>query len=106
MTRDEAKRVAEWAAAHDAALTEFQSRVKRKQIIIAAFTSHRKPTCSISVKHEAFDNYGNPRTFDMTVPARMAQEWLMIDIANQIDAARAKALRAGVSPELLVEKTS
>jgi hypothetical protein len=103
MTRDDAKRTAEWAAAYDKALSNFHDRVMRKATIIKAFAAHDKPTCTISVKHNARDTYGTVREFDLGVPARMAQEWLMIDIAGQIDRARSAALRAGVPPELLVE---
>ena len=103
MTRDDAKRAAEWAAAYDKALAHFRDRVMRKATIIKAFAADNKPTCTISVKHEARDQYGNSREFDLGVPARMAQEWLMIDIADQIAKARSAAIRAGVPPELLVE---
>lgn len=103
MTRDEAKAAAAWAEAHDKALSHYRNRLRRRDVIRQAFSDHEKPDCTISVKHRAFDNYGNPRTFDLSVPASMARDWLLTDIAQQIARARIAAVKAGVSESLLTE---
>lgn len=103
MTRDEAKAAAAWAETHDKALSHYRDRIRRREVIRQAFSDHEKPTCSISVKHQSFDNYGNPRTFDLSVPASMARDWLLTDIAQQITHARIAAIKAGVSEAMLQE---